>query len=116
MQGEPAAAAVPSAADPLELPLKVRLPGIVKFGELNIKPAFPPIVFAAVPKATCVLAIVPAIVPPPPLPPPLDRAEAMEVMIETVEVPPTRVDIRTLMRVNAAVLNCHQPVPVVELV
>ena len=55
------------------------------------------------------------LIPVPGPPPPPARAEAIEVRIETVEVPPTRVDIRTLMRVNAAVLNCHQPVPVVEL-
>jgi hypothetical protein len=111
---------------------------------VKVNPAFVPIVLTPVPKATSVLAAVPAIVaelvlqvgqeiagvvPPeetigalpvtlvtvPPPPPPPARAEAKEEMMETVDVPPESVDMRMRTLVYPATLDCHVPVLVVDV-
>lgn len=51
---------------------------------------------------------------PAPPPPPPDRAEAREVIIETVVVPLTRLDMRMRTAVYPATFACHVPVDVVE--
>ena len=51
----------------------------------------------------------------PPPPPPPARAEAMDCMMLTVVVPPTRVDILIRTSVYPATLACHVPVLVVEV-